>query len=254
MSQKHYNIHYLEDTFKGLKALKDYSYQSFLSIKQGTILDLGCGIGMDVRNMASATEYPTTFIGIDHDASMIQKANTDKGTAANVQFINQEVSPLPFEANSIAGIRAERLFQHLPEPKKVLEDIAKVLQPGGVLVIVETDWDSISFYNAAVDIEAQVRYFLVHQKVVQGKIAKQLTRDLDNAQFRNISLRIFPTVLYTFKDACTYFWIDKIMDEMTAQGILSTTQCNDFLNSLKHADKEGYFACSINMSITSCTK
>lgn len=253
MSEKHYDIHYLEDTFKIMKDIKDYSYRHFSDIEFGTIVDLGCGTGKDVINMA-ALSPKAEFIGIDHDPKMIEQADAQKSDLQNVSFIEGEISPLPFNDDSIAGIRAERVFQHLQQPDRVLEEINRALMPDHPFVIVETDWDSISFYNAEIVTEQKIRAYLAESKVAQGKIAKQLTHRLAGHLFRNIRLEVFPVVLHSFQDACTYLWIDKIAEEMAYKGFLSQGQHDLFIDALKNADTEGYFACSINIATTFCVK
>lgn len=253
MSEKHYDIRYLEDTFNIMKDIKTYSYRPFADIEQGTIVDLGCGTGKDVINMAALTPK-AEFVGIDHDPKMIEQANAQKNELHNVSFIEREIPPLPFKDNTVAGIRAERVFQHLQQPDKVLEEINRVLMPDHPFVIVETDWDSISFYNAEMVTEQKLRAYLAESKVAQGKIAKQLTHKLAGHQFRNIRLSIFPVVLHSFQDACTYLWIDKIAEEMMHKELLSPAQHTLFIEALKNAEAEGYFACSINIATTFCIK
>ncbi len=254
MSDKHYGISYLEGTASVLKNLKEYSYNSFRHIPQGAILELGCGTGFDAVNLANLLGSGVKVTGIDHDPQMIEKAKASGIDTLNVDFILSEVNPIPFDGSSLDGVRTERLIQHLSEPIQVINEIYRVLKPGRPLVIVETDWGSLSFYNADIDIEKKVNRYLTREKVNNGAAAKQLTGYLENAGFRNIRLEIFPFVLKSLKDAFTYLLIDQSLAEMKSSGELSNEEFTAFTFSLQRADAGNYFACSINLVVISAEK
>ncbi|RYE13639.1 MAG: methyltransferase domain-containing protein [Rickettsiales bacterium] len=124
MQTKHYTINYLEKTGSFLKNLKEISYLPFKDLQEGIVLDLGCGTGADVINLAQITQNRVKVIGIDHDPILIDKALSNSASdSTDVEFILSEVYSIPFENNSIVGIRAERLLQHLIEPEKLIKEV-----------------------------------------------------------------------------------------------------------------------------------
>jgi ubiquinone/menaquinone biosynthesis C-methylase UbiE len=254
MPEKHYNATYLEDTARVMQNLKKRSYSLLETIKQGTIADLGCGIGKDVIAMAGLFGNEVSVIGVDHDQQMIQQARSATDHKTNVSFLQSEVNILPFQDDFMSGLRAERLFQHLADPDPVFKEGYRVLKTGQPFVIVETDWSSISIYNADHHIEKKINDYLTKTKVVNGFAAKKLGINLEQNHFRNIRLEVHPLVTSSFQQACTYLWLDKIIDEMLAKEYLTTDQHDSFLNELKEADDKGYFACSLNVVILSCIK
>jgi len=253
-SQKHYSASYLQETAKAMRSLKERSYQTFLQVENGTIIDLGCGTGMDAIMMAKLSGNERRFIGIDHDVQMIEKANDAIGDLKNISFLLQDVVPLPYENESISGVRAERLFQHLITPEKVYDEIYRVLKRDAPFVVVETDWSSISFYNGEAETGEIIRNYLSQAKVNNGAAAKYLTTSLQNHHFKDIKVELFPLVSYSFEDACLYLWIDKIIAEMKEKNLLSIDQHDKFLSALQTADKAGYFTCSINIIISQGVK
>lgn len=254
MSQKHYDINYLEDTAKLLGNLKKYSYNPFLQITNGTIADLGCGTGIDAINMAKMLDQKITVVGIDHDPQMIEKAKSSSEDVENVDFVLSEVYPLAYEENTLSGIRAERLLQHLKSPETVVEEIKRVLKADAPLVIVETDWQSLSFYNGDAAIEKKITDYLTEEKVNNGLAARKLTHYMEQGGFREIKLEIFPFVLKTYKEACDYIWIDRIVNEMAEKNYISSQECEAFMQALKNADAQQYFGCAINIVVATCVK
>src|ERR1700694_5398519 len=102
MSNKHYNINYLEDTGRFLKTLKEYSYRPFAKINQGTVIDLGCGTGSDVSNLGKLLGEQVRIVGIDHDETMLNKGRSSFIDQNNLQFLLSEAHVIPFEDETVS--------------------------------------------------------------------------------------------------------------------------------------------------------
>jgi len=256
MSYKHYNIAYLEETGRMMKDLKFHSYAPFNGIQEGVVADIGCGTGMDIIAMAqSPAGMPLKkFIGVDHDPGMIEQARASAGALSNVEFLCAEASSLPFGEDTLSGVRAERLFQHIDQPDVVFGEIRRVLKADHPFVVVETDWSSFSFYNADQESAKSIRDYFTGKKVRNGLAARKLTSDLLRSGFREVRLEVCPLITYSYAQACAYIWLDKIIGEMQEQGLLASSGNNAFLQQLKDADAGGHFACSLNMVISYCIK
>jgi len=104
-----------------LNAIKE-----FLSQCNGTLLDVGCG-KMPYKSLILGLEPRVRYIGLDIENSIYQ----------------QDVKPdffwdgtkIPFDDCSIDCAMATELFEHLPEPDKVMKEIIRVLKPNGLLFI-----------------------------------------------------------------------------------------------------------------------
>ncbi len=249
MSDKHYNINYLENTASFLKDLKEASYEPFKNITQGTVVDLGCGTGLDVINMADILGENVKLIGIDHDPLMIEKARSSVNNRKNTQFLISEVSDIDLESDTVSGLRAERLVQHLKNPEKVMKEIYRVLKDEHPLAIIETDWPGLIFYNQNIDFSNKLSLYLTNVQVNNGFAARKLPYYLKTAGFKNISMRVFPFVLYSLAEANRYLWIEHILNDAVNKNYFVEEEKNKFVTALKIADEEGYFACCLNMLI-----
>ena len=254
MAEKHYNISYLEDTGRFLKALKEYSYHPFTQLTEGTVIDLGCGTGMDVSNLAKLLGNEVTVVGVDHDNAMLDKGRSSFVGQENIQFILSEANTIPFESETVSGLRAERLIQHLKEPENTISEMHRVLKKGQPLVIVETDWASLTFYNEHLPIESKIIQYLTVKKINNGLAARKLTDYVESAGFGNINIEIFPFIIKSLKEANEYLWIELMINEAANENFISGTERDVFLAALHNADDKNYFACSINVVIVSSVK
>lgn len=256
MYEKHYNLDYLTETLKILSGVKQKSYTYFNDIPEGgTIVDLGCGSGQDVLNMSRMfNTNKFEFIGIDHDSEMISAGQAAIQDESNVKFLVSNVLEVPLAETSVHGVRMERLVQHIREPLNLFKETHRILKDKGIVVVVESDWNSLSFYNGDSAIADKLNCYLTQQKVHNGRAAQSLTTYLNKMGFSEITIEVFPFVLRNYDDACKYLWIDKMIDEMFSLSIIEATERDRFIESQKHADQLGYFSCSMNIVIASAVK
>jgi ubiquinone/menaquinone biosynthesis C-methylase UbiE len=58
----------------------------------------------------------------------------------NVSFVYGLAGALPFDDASIDLVWCERVLQHLTDPQPAIDDIARVLRPGGRVVLLDSDY------------------------------------------------------------------------------------------------------------------
>lgn len=124
---------YLDDTDRGLAAIKAYmAATAQLHAADQPMLDLGCGVGHDLVRLARSGVWP---VGLDSSAQALARAK-----ATGHAVVRGDGANLPFASNAFAGCRIERVLQHVTDPGAVLDEVIRVVQPGGLVVIFEPDW------------------------------------------------------------------------------------------------------------------
>ncbi len=98
----------------------------------GTLVDLGCGSGRLASSLGRTMEIE--FIGVDIVQSLLDYAQTK--SPPNYRFINNHALKVPADDDSATMVSAFSLFTHLlnAETFLYLEDVRRVLKPGGKLV------------------------------------------------------------------------------------------------------------------------
>ena len=113
---------------------------AFASLKPGeTVVDLGCGGGLDVF-LAAARVGPTgKAIGIDMTPEMLELARRSAAKGAggqpikNVEFHQATIDRLPLPDSSVDCVISNCVINLAPDKQAVFREIARVLKPGGRL-------------------------------------------------------------------------------------------------------------------------
>lgn len=106
----------------------------FAQIRPGdTVIDLGSGAGNDCFVARHETGAAGKVIGIDFTPAMIRKArmNAEKLGYNNVEFREGDIDEMPVSDNVADVIVSNCVLNLVPDKKKVIGEIFRVLKPGG---------------------------------------------------------------------------------------------------------------------------
>jgi SAM-dependent methyltransferase len=115
----------------------DWGLKHVLIEKRFTILDVGCGGGRTIQKMAAiATEG--MLYGIDYAKGSVAASsgkNAQLIKAGRVEIRRASVSLLPFPDDKFDLVTAVETHYYWPDLVKDMQEILRVLKPGGTLII-----------------------------------------------------------------------------------------------------------------------
>ncbi len=123
-----------------------------------TVLDLGAGGGLDAFLAARQVGPTGKVIGVDMTPEMIAKASQAAGSMGLgwVEFRLGRLEQLPVADASIDAVTSNCVINLVPDKRAVFQEIARVLKPGGRLVISDMILDGDLPAAVAQDVLAYV--------------------------------------------------------------------------------------------------
>lgn len=104
-----------------------------------TVLDLGCGAGLDCILAARMVGPSGSVVGVDMTQAMVDKAQQNVGIVGlgNVGVDHGYLEDLPLADGSVDVVISNGAFNLCPEKPDVLSEILRVLRPGGRLQMAD---------------------------------------------------------------------------------------------------------------------
>jgi ArsR family transcriptional regulator len=99
-----------------------------------TVGDLGCGTG---QVTAALAPFVAHVVAVDASAAMLHAAKKRLQGMRNVELRRGDIESLPIDDARLDAATLMLVLHHLPDPSKALAEVARVLKPGGQLVVVD---------------------------------------------------------------------------------------------------------------------
>jgi SAM-dependent methyltransferase len=118
---------------------------------EDTILELGCGPGMALKQMASAATRGLV-IGLDSSPDMLaQAARRNRATmrAGKTRLVLGRFDALPLQSESVDKILAVNVAYFFRDNADELREAYRVLRPGGRVAVYATDRESMAGWKFA---------------------------------------------------------------------------------------------------------
>jgi SAM-dependent methyltransferase len=114
--------------------------RAFIDAKPGeTVLDLGCGAGLDLICTARMVAPTGRACGLDISPDMLARArrNLDDAGVANAELLEAPAERIPLDDASVDLVTANGIVNLSPDKDAVIREMARVCRPGGRLVFSE---------------------------------------------------------------------------------------------------------------------
>lgn len=195
-----------------------------LAVQEGeTILDVGCGTGGAVRALAPQVGQAGQVIGIDVSTTMIAEAKArSTGLTLPIDYRIADAHALPFADNCFDGCYATGVFEILPDPRRALAEMVRVLRPGGRLVIPGPDADASVIDAADRDVTRRFIHFMSDYES-NGWIGRQLPGYALDLGLEEINITPLTGIVTDFAFAYA-LWFRASLAHAQAAGVLSAAE------------------------------
>lgn len=98
------------------------------------VADLGCGTGEATELLAPLVRE---VISVDREPAMLKACAHRVSDFSNVKMVEADLQDLPMKDGSIDAAVLMLVMHHVKKPRVLVEEIARTLRPGGVLMAVD---------------------------------------------------------------------------------------------------------------------
>jgi ArsR family transcriptional regulator len=96
--------------------------------------DLGCGTGHVAESLAP---FVAQVVAVDGSDAMLAEARRRLAAHRNVRVLQGDMESLPMDDEMLDAAVVALVLHHLPDPARALAEMARVLRPGGRILVID---------------------------------------------------------------------------------------------------------------------
>lgn len=220
-------------------------------------LDVGCGPGSDTLPLAELVGPGGRVEGIDHDAAMVAEADrraADAGLSAFVRHHQGDAYALPFADATFDAARSERLFLHLAHPERAVAEMARVVRPGGRVVVMDTDWGTRSVDTPEVDLERRIARVLTETCLANGYSGRRLFGLMRDAGLAELEVDLVPLCVTDYELWRLLSRMEMAFEVALRDGVMTEEEARRLDASFREKDAAGTFFATTAVVMVSGTR
>jgi len=224
---------------QGLKqsqSIKELGWE-LIGLSNGqSVLDVGCGIGVDFPTLLNRIGSTGSIYGVDISHAMIKEATT-LNPQPNVHLSVEDVtSHLSFKDNMFDSVFTFRTLQHVSSPLAAVKEMVRVTKVGGKVLMSEPDWDTVTL--SSTDRKATRKYCrnFADSRIRNGWIGRELLQLAKHVGLANIQVVPTTFAIRDFATANALLSLTEISKE-----VLPLPQATKWIDEFKQKDEQGVF-------------
>ena len=212
-----------------------------LGIESGqAVLDLGCGGGHLVRDIALAVGEDGRVVGLDASDAQIEAARAQCDGLAAVELLRGDATDMPFDDASFDRLASIQTLEYVPDVDAALGEARRVLKPGGRAALVSVLWDHWRFHGA--DAELNDLFHETWRKHCHHQMLPlELAAKLRKTGFDGIGQRPIAFVNTGMHENSFSRWAAKLVAAFAVANGIDRCDADSWMRQLEAANAAGRF-------------
>ncbi|HEV7591004.1 MAG TPA: methyltransferase domain-containing protein [Longimicrobium sp.] len=239
---------YLDVTYSLSQQRRAASIQLLGNISGCTVLEVGCGLGVDAITLGQLVGVTGRVIAVDKSKTFVTEAKR-RGAPLNlpVEFLVDDISNLNLPSESVDAVFGDRVLQVLAQPAAAVLEVHRVLRRGGRAVFNEPDWETLVLDSAHREVTRRLLNLRCDRREGEGWMGRQLLRLFTEAGFSEIGCQSFPFIIQDFNIADQIYHFKSTVQTASLEGLISSGEGQDWLNDLIEQSRRNCFFCGITL-------
>ena len=242
------------DAVRSSPAGRRYKAEAFklLDLHAGqSVLDVGCGPGGDLLDVAERVGNTGRAVGIDvHDVMIEEAKRRAAARGSSAEFRVADILERKFEGSSFDRCYADRTLQLIERREEALTEMGRLLSSGGHVVVCNPDLRTFFIDVGARKTTAKI----LAELSGQGWQGGELPNLLRDCGFTDLVLSPCASIGLDFTELDASTPLREMARQVCDQGVIGEQELEDWLGSLEEAIASDRFAFGSTMIVIRGTK
>ncbi len=208
------------------------------------VLDIGSGPGLMAAEMAATVGPAGRIDGIDvSEAMLVIAAEQPRGEmSAPMAFTVAAATAIPFPDGTFDAVVSTQVYEYVRDVSLALAEACRVLKPGGRIVILDTDWDSIVWRSSDTGrMERVLRTWDGH--LADPHLPRSLPGALAGARFDDLHAEVVPMFNLGYRtDTFSAGLLEMIAAFVSGRGEVSADEAAAWAEDLRRLGEDYFFS------------
>lgn len=204
------------------------------------ILDVGCGGGHLLRELALAVTPGGTAVGIDVNQDQIGAAREYCADVANAEVLQADVLELQLDDHSFDGVSSIQVLEYISAIDEALREIRRMMKRGGRAAFLSVLWDTFRFHGADPTLNERMmeafRAHCPHQMLPAEMSGRMPTAGMEVVEQRPVAF--FNGAMH---ENAIGFWASRIVAAFSRTQGVAAEDAETWLHQLAAADQAGRY-------------
>ena len=212
-----------------------------LAIKKGqTLIDIGCGGGQLVYEMAISVGEKGHVYGLDPSSSQIQTANARCSELQNVTLLQESAIHIALEDESCDGVSSIQALEYINDVEAVIFESRRILNSGGRFASVSVLWDHWRFHGPEKKLNDRMHdVFRAH--CPHQMLPFSLGAILEKNRFQEVSLTPLSFINTHLHENSFAYFASKTLSLFALKNGISEEEVVEWNDQLRNAEQKGDF-------------